>query len=131
MLNDVLKVEVFKPKKSCSFISGTYCALSNIGGLVSTHDMFYLTVEICNSSMSTFIDSPSMLQIHPHATTTKEVLDELSENLEVPFEAGTVNDGSETLFPGITVNDWTGFCGSTTTSAELHVINRVFKLRKP
>ncbi|KAI5415715.1 eukaryotic translation initiation factor 6-2 isoform X1 [Lathyrus oleraceus] len=102
LLNDVLKVEVFKPKKSCSFISGTYCALSNIGGL-----------------------------IHPNATTTKEVLDELSENLEVPFEAGTVNDGSETLFPGITVNDWTGFCGSTTTSAELHVINRVFKLRKP
>lgn len=54
LLNDVLKVEVFKPKKSCSFISGTYCALSNIGGLVSTHDMFYLTVEICNSSMGTF-----------------------------------------------------------------------------
>ncbi|CAL5198913.1 unnamed protein product [Lathyrus oleraceus] len=72
-----------------------------------------------------------VLKIHPNATTTKEVLDELSENLEVPFEAGTVNDGSETLFPGITVNDWTGFCGSTTTSAELHVINRVFKLRKP
>ncbi|KAL5075712.1 hypothetical protein RYX36_014697 [Vicia faba] len=99
LLNDVLKVEVFKPKDPYSYFSGTYCALSNIGAL-----------------------------IHPHAS--KEVLDELSENLEVPFEAGTVNDGSVTLFPGMTVNDWTAFCGSTTTNAELQVINRVFKLRK-
>ncbi|CAI0403398.1 unnamed protein product [Linum tenue] len=99
LIADVLGVEVFRTTIAGNILVGTYCALSNRGGMV-----------------------------HPH--TSIEELDELSTLLQVPLVAGTVNRGSDLIAAGMTVNDWTAFCGSDTTATELSVIENVFKLRE-
>ncbi|KAK8950434.1 Eukaryotic translation initiation factor 6-2 [Platanthera guangdongensis] len=48
--------------------------------------------------------------------TSIEELHELSMLLQVPFVAGTVNNGSYCISTGMVVNDWTAFCGSDTTT---------------
>ncbi|CAO1298430.1 unnamed protein product [Diamesa serratosioi] len=63
-----------------------------------------------------------------HSKTTTQDLDELSSLLQVPLVAGTVNRGSDLLAGGIIVNDWCAFCGISTTSTEMSVIESVFKL---
>ncbi|KAK8968934.1 Eukaryotic translation initiation factor 6-2 [Platanthera guangdongensis] len=67
-------------------------------------------------------------KVPPH-TSFKE-LEELSALLQVPLVTGTVNGGRKTISGGMIVNDWTAFCGSATTDAELSVIESVFKLNK-
>ncbi|KAK8926442.1 Eukaryotic translation initiation factor 6-2 [Platanthera zijinensis] len=62
--------------------------------------------------------------------TSIEELHELSMLLQVPFVAGTVNNGSYCISTGIVVNDWTAFVGSDTTDTELSVIESVFKPNK-
>ncbi|KAH8501807.1 hypothetical protein H0E87_016544 [Populus deltoides] len=99
IIADVLGVEVFRQTIAGNILVGSYCAISNRGGLV-------------------------------HPRTSIEDLDELSTLLQVPLVAGTVNRGSEVIAPGMTVNDWTSFCGSDTTATELSVIESVFKFRE-
>ncbi|CAL5431178.1 unnamed protein product [Camellia sinensis] len=99
MIANVLGVEVFRQTIAGNILVGNNCAFSNKGGL----------------------------QVHPH--TSIEDLDELSTLLQVPLVAGTVNRGSEVIAAGLTVNDWTMFCGSNTIATELSVIESVFKLR--
>ncbi|XP_065913353.1 eukaryotic translation initiation factor 6-like [Dysidea avara] len=97
ILTDVLKVEVFRQTIADNVLVGTYCALSNRGGMV-------------------------------HPKTKVQEQDELSSLLQVPLVVGSVNRGSEVIGAGMVVNDWSAFCGLDTTSAELSVIESIFRL---
>ena len=129
MIADVLGVEVFRQTIAGNILVGSYCAFSNRGGLVSKNKC--LSLKWCllrhHPPTGVFIKH-FLLQVHPH--TSIEDLDELSTLLQVPLVAGSVNRGSEVIAAGMTVNDWTAFCGSDTTATELSVIESVFKLRE-
>ncbi|CAL5416311.1 unnamed protein product [Camellia sinensis] len=113
MIANVLGVEVFRQTIAGNILVGSYCAFSNKGGLVRNY-----ILHLWQSYQTS---------VHPH--TSIEDLDELLTLLLVPLVAGTVNRGSEVIAAGLTVNDWTVFCGSNTTATELSVIESVFKLR--
>lgn len=63
-----------------------------------------------------------------HPKTKIEDQDELSSLLQIPLVAGTVNRGSAVIGGGLVVNDWMAIAGLDTTSAELSVIESIFKL---
>eukprot|EP00389_Voromonas_pontica_P010465 GDKH01015925.1.p1 GENE.GDKH01015925.1~~GDKH01015925.1.p1 ORF type:complete len:250 (+),score=53.40 GDKH01015925.1:172-921(+) len=97
IIGDTLGVDVYRATIAGNVLVGSYCCLSNTGGLV-------------------------------HVMTSVEDMDELSQLLEVPLTAGTVNRGSDVVGAGLVVNDWAAFCGMDTTATEVGVIERIFKL---
>ena len=92
-------MEVFRTTVAKNVLVGSYCVVSNIGGLV-----------------------------HPMTSTAE--LDELSNLFQIPIAAGTINRGSDLIAAGCCVNDFAGFTGLDTTSAELMVFDGIFKLNE-
>jgi len=92
-----------------------------------------LKVEVFRMNLGTheLIGSYACLTSHGclvAAKTPPETQRELSSLLQVPVVAGTVNRGSELIGAGVCANDWIAFTGLTTTSAELSVLESIFKL---
>jgi translation initiation factor 6 len=98
LVADFLNVEVFRATIAQNTLVGSYCCLTNQGGLV-------------------------------HARTPMQDMEELSQLLQIPLTAGTVNRGSDVVGAGLVANDWAAFCGVDTTATEMGVIESIFKLR--
>jgi len=98
VIQDVLQVDVFRATIASNSLVGSYCLLTNQGGLV-----------------------------HPRMAVNE--MEELSQLLQLPITAGTVNRGSDVIGAGIVANDWTAFCGFDTTATEIGVIESIFKLQ--
>ena len=62
-------------------------------------------------------------------TPLKE-MEELSNILDLPLVAGTINRGSDLIGAGLVANDWCAYCGLDTTSTELSVVEKIFRLNE-
>merc|ERR1711964_428054 len=99
LVADLLQVEVYRATIAQNTLVGSYCVLTNQGGIV-------------------------------HARTPVSDMEELSQLLQIPLTAGTVNRGSDVVGAGLVANDWAAFCGMDTTATEIGVVESIFKLRK-
>merc|ERR1711874_669472 len=98
VIADTLKVDVYRATIAQNTLVGSFCVLTNQGGLV-------------------------------HARTPMQDMEELSQLIQVPLTAGTVNRGSDVVGAGVVANDWSAFCGMDTTATEIGVIESIFKLQ--
>jgi len=89
-------------------------------------DVFRATIA-SNSLVGTFgvLTNQGGL-VHPRIPVNE--MEELSQLLQLPLTAGTVNRGSDVIGGGVVANDWVAFCGMDTTATELGVIENIFKL---
>ena len=120
ILADTLQVEVFRQTVASQQLVGSYCSLSNQGGLVHPHTT---TNEL--DELSSLLQIPLVVRMRWNGTSSIVRCFLWSFLL---IQAGTLNRGSDHVGSGMVVNDWCAFCGLDTTSTEITVIENVFKL---
>jgi translation initiation factor 6 len=98
VIADILQVDVFRATIASNVLVGSYCTLTNQGGLL-------------------------------HPRTPMNEMEELSQLLQLPLTAGTINRGSDLVGAGVVANDWVAFTGMDTTATELGVVESIFKLQ--
>ncbi|KAK2951611.1 putative Eukaryotic translation initiation factor 6 [Blattamonas nauphoetae] len=108
IIRDVLGIDVFRQTIAGNQLVGSYCCFSNQGGIVLLFSIIPL------------------FQVHPMTPISE--LEELSNLLEVPLVAGTVNRGSDVIGSGMVANDWCAFCGLDTTATEMSLIDKILNL---
>jgi translation initiation factor 6 len=94
ILADVLKVEVFRQTVADNVLVGSYCALSNNGGLLSP-----------KTSVTDQEELSSLLQV------ILGNIDRFDPSAQIPLVAGTINRGADVIGAGMVVNDWCAFTG--------------------
>lgn len=126
ILGDVLGVEVFRQTIANNVLVGSYSVLSNQGGLVHPK-----TTIQDQDELSSLLQVPLVVSFKILWNYTTQIKKTLWNDFFCSFrifQAGTVNRGSEALSAGLVVNDWCAFCGMSTASTEISVIESVFKL---
>jgi translation initiation factor 6 len=114
IIADVLKVEVFRQTIADNVLVGSYCAITNQGGLVHPK-----TSVQDQDELSSLLQIPLVVRL--------DLGDSLSKYcLCTSDQAGTVNRGSDVIGAGLVVNDWCAFTGLDTTATEISVIEAAF-----
>ena len=113
IIADVLKVEVFRQTIADNVLVGSYCAITNQGGLVHP-----------KTSIQDQDELSSLLQVPLVVRLACISLGVAAESASL--QAGTVNRGSDVIGAGLVVNDWAAFTGLDTTATEISVIEAAF-----
>lgn len=115
IIADVLKVEVFRQTIADNVLVGSYCAITNQGGLVHP-----------KTSVQDQDELSSLLQVPLVVSVPLRMAGLGAGALMGVIQAGTVNRGSDVIGAGLVVNDWCAFTGLDTTATEISVIEAAF-----
>lgn len=121
IIADVLKVEVFRQTVADNVLVGSYCAITNQGGLVHPK-----TSVQDQDELSSLLQVPLVVSILFSVFTIVS-----SATCTDVLQAGTVNRGSDVIGAGLVVNDWCAFTGLETTATEISVIEAAFSPYTP
>ena len=121
IIADVLKVEVFRQTIADNVLVGSYCAITNQGGLVHPK-----TSVQDQDELSSLLQIP--LVVCPYLSPSALIL---TLTVAAIYQAGTVNRGSDVIGAGLVVNDWCAFTGLETTATEISVIEATFSKFSP
>jgi len=109
IIADVLKVEVFRQTIADNVLVGSYCAITNQGGLVHPK-----TSVQDQDELSSLLQIP--LVVRPYLNPSTVVL---TLTIAGIYQAGTVHRRSDVIGAGLAVNDWCAFTGLETTATEI------------